>query len=219
MNVKFIAEVIENFYYVGRVKNNKTLATQDFEQMVKFAFGNIMRNLWYASKKADEGDEYYFFTGSLLSKPFDLPKADGCGKRRIDMSKTPVVRLPQNRHIFKINLLDEGCGTDCNEVTLVQPGEENFYTGPEMRFFMFGVPKGAGIDTYHIPDCVQKVEVEAAYDDEQADIPYDIAFDICNQILGISLKVKGWPVDITDDANPNLPILQQRLNQQAQQQV
>lgn len=214
MKLKIVAEVIERFYNVGRVKaSNLTLEKRDFLQYAKMSFANRMRNLYYQLKAGGQGEEYYFFSGDILSEKFTLSKPDNYGKSRIDMTDKPVIRMPKNAHILNIIPVEDGCSfPEPLEITQVQPGEERFYLGPDFNSFTFFVSKGTGLDVYRMPDCVKEVEVEAIYDKDDMDIPLDMAFDICNDVLGISLKVKGFPIPATDNPyDPNAIELRRQL--------
>lgn len=213
MNIKDIADVIENFYYIGRIKSDKTLDKRDFGALAKFALGTIMRDYWYNPLIGEEGDRYSFVSGFILPKIYSLGEPDKFKRRRIDMSNTPVIRLPMNAHILYVLPVSGECTQDIDELSQVQPGEELFYTSSEFDFFKYFVSKGEGLDAYNIPECVKEVEVQAVFDNDEADVPYDFAFQVCNQVLGVSLKVKGFPVDTTDDGSPNFQNLQERLIQ------
>jgi hypothetical protein len=213
MNIKDISEVIENFYYIGRVKSDKTLDRKDFEMMARYALGGIMRDYWYNPAMAEEGDRYSFVAGLLSPKVYTVAEADRFGRRRIDMSKTPVIRLPMNAHILKVLPISGDCQSEVNELTQVQPGEELFYTDSQYDFFRFFVSKGAGLDVYHLDECVKEVEIEAVFDNDDTDIPYDIAFLICNQVLWPSVKLKAVQVDNTADQIPQAQDLRERLMQ------
>ena len=213
MNIKDIADVIENFYYVGRVKSDKTLDKRDFAAMGKFALGTIMREYWYNPNVGEEGDRYSFVAGFLSPKVYQLGDADRFKRRRIDMAATPVIRLPMNAHILRVLPISGECTQDIDELTQVQPGEELSYTSSEFYFYKYFVSKGEGLDAYNIPECVKEVEVEAVFDNDEADIPYDFAFQICMNVLSPSLKLKGIQLDNTADQDPIYRSIQERLAQ------
>lgn len=216
MTRKQLQEVIYNFYYGGRPKaSSQTLSKPDFAQMVKMNAGSIMRQLYYTNRAMKTGNEYYFYCGMLDVKRFPLSEADQRGKRRIDMSAFDIYRLPKNNHITNIfpigSCSGEGDGT--MEITLVANGEENFYAGnSDFAFFKFGVLRGKGMDTYNIPGCIGFLDVETTYDSDDVDIPLDVCFDIANQTLGLSLKLKGFPIKVLDNPyDPNAVELRKRL--------
>jgi hypothetical protein len=55
------------------------------------------------------------------------------------------------------------------------------------------------------------VEVLAIVSDDEMDIPIDVAFDVVNATLGTALKAKGYPVDKTNDADPNPKVIMNKL--------
>jgi hypothetical protein len=218
MILKQLGEVIWSFYNEGRASaTNQTLKKADMLQYARTAYGNIMRQIYYAGKKMNDGNEYYFLSPALDIKNFVLSDANGVGMRRADMSAFDLYRLPKNDHITNVYPVGQGCGTeDIGEITQVQPGEENFYLGPEFSDFMFYVVKGRGINTYHVPPCIKNVDIEAPYDNDNVDVSLDIAFDVANQVLGVALRIPGFVGKDTD--NPYLPPQSVQLKRALQQQ-
>ncbi|SRR5712692_5706333 len=218
MILKTLGEITWRFYNEGRSSaTNQTLKELDILQYCRIAFANIVRQLYYANKKMNDGDEYYFSSPVLDIKTFDLSDPNGVGMRRADMSEFDLYRLPKNSHIPNVYPVGQACGTeDVGQITQVQPGEENFYLGPEYEAFMFYVVKGRGINTYHVPPCIKKVDVEATYDNDKVDVSDDIAFDVANQVLGVALRIPGFLGKDTD--NPYLPPQSIQLKRALQQQ-
>jgi len=215
--LKQVQEVIWRYYQEGRAKaTSQELREKDIAQMVRMALSNQMRALYYENNKLNDGNEYYFTSPLLSTQIFTLGDADIKGMRRADMSKFDLYRLPKNSHITNAVPMGTGCkGNDGSmEMTQVQPGEENFYLSPEFKFFKFFVVKGRGINTYNLPPCIKEVAIESTFDSDLIDISLDIAFDISNQILGVSLKLKQFPVKILDNSyNPNASELRKRLEE------
>jgi hypothetical protein len=217
MKLKQLGEIVFRFYNEGRVNVTQlTLKEADILQYCRIAFANIMRQLYYANKKMNDGDEYYFSSPVLDIKKFALTEPNAVGMRRADMSAFDLYRLPKNSHIPNVYPVGQGCGTqDVGEITQVQPGEENFYLGPEFSDFMFYVVKGRGINTYHVPSCIKEVDVEATYDNDNVEVSDDIAFDVANQVLGVALRIPGFVGKDTD--NPYLPPQSIQLKRAIQQ--
>lgn len=219
MRLNQLSEVIWRFYQEGRASaTQQTLREADMMQYARAAYGNIQRQLYFANKRLNEGDDSYFYSPALDIKEFDLSDPNGVGMRRADMREFDLYRLPRNKHITNIYLVGQGCGTeDVGEVTLLDnPGEENFYLRPDFSDFMFGVVKGRGINTYHIPSCIKKVGIEATYDNDKVDVSLDIAFDVASQVLGVALRIPGFLGKDTD--NPYLPPQSIQLKRALQQQ-
>lgn len=224
MILKTVGEFTWRWIQDGRASATaQTLREADVIQFCKAAYGNIQRQLYYANKRLNEGDDSYFYSPALDIKRFTLSDANGVGMRRADMSKFDLYRLPRNKHITNIYPVGQGCGMgDVGEVTLLDnPGEENFYLGPDFSDFMFGVVKGRGINTYHIPPCIKEVDIEAPYDNDSIDITPDVAFDVASQVLGIALRIPGYIGKDTDNPyqTPQSLALKRALQQQPESTV
>lgn len=211
MTLDKVSYILISFYFNGIVKSDeRELDRFDMLEYSKLAYANVMVKKWEFYKKAGFGNEYYFFTGALLRKEFPLGDVTASGRRTIDMSNTPVIRLPKNMHIFNVTPINEA-GCNCKSVTQVAPAEEKFYQGAEFADFPFFNSVGSNLDCYNFPNCIKKVEVEAVFDDVNADIPNDIAADVCVFVLRDIFKVKQITIDKIDDGNPN-PMFQEIKN-------
>lgn len=197
MILKRLTEVVWRVFQEGRVNAQKqTILIGDVNEAVRMGYGNVMRALYYASKKSGEGDEYYFFSGDLDTKKFALGESNILGKRRATIPDE-VARLPRNADIVNVYPVAGGCGNEeAGEITQVQPGEENFYLSAEYAFFKFFVQKGRNIDTYNLPPCVKEIEVERIYVNDNMEISLDMAMDIAQSVWGILFKNKTvWDAD------------------------
>ncbi len=207
MTISVLGYTIFKFFYDGRPKaTGLTLSQGDITQMCFLAFGELIRQQYYNSKKQDEFNrpDYSFVSPLLDLKQFELSEVGINGKRRADMIKYDLFRLPKNSHITNVYPIGSGCnGETIGEITQVEPGEENFYFGPQFTNFLFFVIKGRGIDTYHVPSCVKEVQIEATYNSGDVDISLDIAYEVALAVLGISGKVNSVPMKILD--NPYAP--------------
>jgi hypothetical protein len=204
MQLNQISETCWVLYQGGVVSATaRKLQEADINQMVKMAYGVILRQRYY---EADPADRMDLIGGSLDIKKYDLTDANMQGMRRAVITDE-VVRMPKSADVTNVYPVAEGdCGQSSNwEVTQVSPGEENFYLSPEFDKFMFFVQKGSGINTYHLPPCIKAVEVERIYADKEMDIPLDMAFDIAMAVLGVSLKIKEFlpTADNSYDRNKN----------------
>ena len=88
-----------------------------------------------------------------------------------------------------------------------------------MKDFLFFVQKGNKIDTYNVPPCIQKIEVERAFMEDELDIPLDVAYNISIQILGVTLKVRGFVPTEDNPADGNRNQLRYQLEQQDKQKI
>lgn len=203
MKINILAEVVWRFTNNGRPSATaQTLSKQDVLQYCLMTFGNILRARFYEEQKlGEEGDPYSAFSMDLQSREFDLAEEDCRGYRYADMSKSSVFVLPKNAHIRNVYAVGEKtCSCGNQEISQVKPGEESFYTDAEYSDFQFFVVKGQGLLTRNLPICAKKLSVDSIFQDKDMDISYDLAFDIANAVLGVSLKVKGWPV--VPNSNP-----------------
>lgn len=193
-----LSEVAWRFYQDGKAGvKGQLFRRQDIAQKTKIAVAATIRRTLYASKKMEDSGlaDESFIDPMLATLDFELGEPDTNGKRRADMTDHDLYRMPNNSHFKTIRPVDDGCGVSLDVVTLVSSGEANFYIGnPAMKSFRFAVVKGRGLDTYNLPPCVKKIEVEATYDiGDDTDISMDIAFDAANYVLGTALKV----IDVT----------------------
>jgi hypothetical protein len=219
MIIKQLTEVIWKYYSEGRPKATaRTIRESDIQQMVMLAFGNLLRQKWYESKKLDEfGESDYSSVSPLLGTvEFELSEPNTIGMRTADMSKYDLYRLPYDKHIKAMYPICGTCGSDeISSITLVKPGEEKFYTTPEFTFFKFGVIKGRGINFYNLAAEVEGVAIETTYNMNDMDISMDIGFDIANHILGVVLKLPAFTNKIVDNSY-SPPQIEMRRNLQQQ---
>src|SRR6266496_6380258 len=221
MTLKQVSEVIWRFYQVGSAKaTNQTLTESDMMQYAKAALSAMMREQYFRSKKSLDGEEYYFYSQILSIKRFALTDTDKRGMRRADMGDVDLYRLPKNIHFTNIYPVADGCvgGDGSIELSQVSAGEENFYLGGDYDFFKFYVVKGKGINAYHLPPCITALDIETTYDSPDIDVSLDQAMDVANTVLGVSLKVKPFPVKVVDNSfDKNVLELKRRLQEQQSQ--
>lgn len=217
MILKTLADVIYEFFERGRTNAaSKTYDRIDIGMFVRMALSNKMVQNYYGTKKLNEGDEYYITSALLSVQRFDLLPPDSRGMRRANMSAFDLYRLPHNAHVT--NAYPVGCGgSEGKSISMVQPGEEYFYQKAKFSDFKFGVPKGRGINTYHLPPCVKFLDVESTFDSDEVDVSLDVAYDIARETLGVMM---GVPFQV--GKNPENTYLEphsqlkQRLTQQQQ---
>ena len=224
MIITTLSEIIWVAYQVGRVNASKqTFRQEDILQMCKLALGSDLRRDYYNSKKLDEyGMPDMTDISAILSiQRFKLPTSE-TNMRRADMSAFDLYRMPHNSHVVNIYPIGACDGNDSgNEITLVEPGEENFYrNNPDFDFFQFGVMKGRGVNTYNVPPCVEYLDIESSFDTDSIDVSLDVAFDISMQVLGNMLRIPDYMGKQTDNAYlPPMKNLKQKLSQQQEQDI
>lgn len=218
MRLNIISEVIWEFYDEGRQKTSaQTFSRKDILQYVTMAVGSKFYMRYYQAKKLDGEKDYYFYSADLTLKKFPLGDANQRGVRRIEFKDAQYITLPHNDDITNAYPVGDNCGGPLYEITQVSPGEENFYLGSEFNSFWFFVVKGPGFDFYHIPACVKNIEVERPWITEEMDISLDMAYDISNEILGVTLKVKNFAIKTIDNPyNPKPIELKRKLEEQQQ---
>lgn len=202
MKIALLSEVIWQFYNQGRAQaTNRSFDKEDILQYLKMSVAEISRKMYFEYKKNGDGEEFYFSSPMLNVKRFTLADANERGARRIDLSAWDLIRLPRDYHITNIYPVGD-CTTDedVKAVTLVTPGEENFYRKPKFNFFQFAVVKGRGIDAYHLPLCVKSLDVETTFVDTDIDISLDVCFNAANSVLGVMLGVPGFIAKNVDNA-------------------
>lgn len=218
MRLKQLSETIWEFYNEGRQKASaQTFDKRDILQYVIMGVGSKFYSRYYQAKKLDGEKDYYFYSGDLTIKVFDLSEPNGRGTRRIIFKELDYVKLPHNEDITNVYPAGNNCKGRAIEITQVAPGEENFYLGPEFNEFSFFVEKGSGLDLYHVPACVEKIEVERAWITDNMDISLDMAYDIANEVLGIVLKEKQFALKTVDNPyNPKPIEVRRKLEEQQQ---
>lgn len=168
-----------------------------------------MRKLYYELRQLD--GEVLYFAEAIDTKEY---KVKVRGKDKYIELDDDIINLPYGFGIFGVYPLDsEGSHPVCQRVQKAQAGADWLYCGSDFDGASFYIKKGKRIFFYNM-SCMNeddKVEVEALYNDDDIDVPKDIAFDIINAVLGVSLKTVGFPIDQTNDKNPNVVEVKRRL--------
>lgn len=205
-----LGETIWQVYQEGRAKSTtRSFSQKDVQQYTKLAVAEVMRILYYNSKRNKDGNAFYFMSPLLSIQPFKLSDANLIGMRRADMTGFDMFRMPHDAHI--VSMYPIGCnnGGDYKSISLVEAGEEYFYAGnAKFSSYQFAVVKGAGLNTYNLPPCVTKLDVESSFDAPtlDPDISQDVAFDASSLVLG---KMIGMP-EFTNKSTDNSYSLPQR---------
>lgn len=207
MILQQISEIVWQWYNEGRQSAaNQKLSQRDIEQYCIMAIGDVLRKRYYENKSAGNEDITDFISTSLESKEYPLSSPTMNGMRKAVVTDN-VIRLPRSQDVVNIlPIADGNCQESISEsITLVQPGEENFYQGADFSGFQYAVLKGKNINTYNLPNCVKAILVERMYLDENTDFSTDVAFEAATFVLGTALKIKDIkPIsDNNNDANRN----------------
>ena len=219
MKLTQLSEVIWQYYDGGRpTANNQTLEQDDIAQMVFMALAQQSNLRLFQSRKEGDGEKTDFLGGMLSSIQYDLTEANYQGRRSATYNEE-VIRLPKNSDVANVYMVGEDCeGTINGSITQVQPAEENFYINdPNLKVYQFFVQKKNRIDTYNVPPCVKKIEVERIFMVDDLDVPLDVAFGVATYVLGTSLKVRGFIPTEDDTYDGNRNELRYRMEQQDKQ--
>lgn len=218
MLISELAEVVWSFYQDGRINATKqTYREADILEMCKMCLGNMQRQVNLGGRKAGVNDEYYAMAPLLSIQRFELGEVDTSGKRRADMAKFDLYRLPHNAHVVNVYPSSDGCEENQRGKTIPQlsPGEENFYLSEKFNFFQFYVVKGRNIDAYHLLPCTKYIDVESTFSTDEIDVSLDMAYEIAQEVLGITLRIPGFLHKETD--NPYITPQMQQLRRNIQQ--
>lgn len=214
MQLKKLSEIIWSIYQDGRVSaTSVTYKEADIIELCTLALSQMQTMVFVAGQKRKDGNDNYAMAPMLSTQRFKLSAVEASGKRRADMSKFDLFRLPKNTHIVNVYPVGEGnCGAPGKSLSLVAPGEENFYLGPNFSFFQFGVVKGTGVDAYNLPPCTHSLDIESTFNSEEIDVSNDVGYNIAQQVLGMVLRVPGFSGD-TDNpyVSPQLQQLRRQL--------
>jgi hypothetical protein len=219
MLLSTLSELNWQMYNSGRAKaTNRDFSQKDVHEFLKLSVAEVFRIYYNASRRNKDGNAFYFISPLLAILPFKLGDANLIGMRRADMTGFDMFRMPHDAHIASIYPIGCDDGGDYKSISLVESGEEYFYAGnPKFSFFKFAVVKGVGLNTYNLPPCVTKLDVEATFDAPglDPDISRDVAFDASNLVLG---KMLGMPEfmnkGVDNSYTPQQKNLKQRISNQ-----
>lgn len=216
MKIEIIAAVCEAVYYNGRVKEgSRKLDRRDFVQLCKAANGTIMRKLYYELRRFEA--ELLYFGDYVDTKTATVKKS---GKEFYVELDDNTMNLPHGIGIFAVYpLTKDGDHTErCERIQKGQIGADWLYCGEDFDGIPFYIKKGKRIFIYNY-SCLkegEEVEIDGLFrDDLEMEIPDDIAFDVINAVLGLTLKVAGFPIDKSNDDDPNVIELRKRIAEPA----
>lgn len=202
-SIRSISEILLNLYQNGRVKvTSMTLDEQDMLQHVRFAYANVVRNMWLSLAKGKSSDEDYFY--SSLVRPIELPLSEyesGSKKRNASFEEFSgvVVRLPENKHIVEVVPIGQNCDFEYEPIPVVGPAEEKFYRGPDFADFMFVSLNEQGLSVANAPASIKSIRLTTIVSSDDATMPDDIAFDVVAMIMKTIFGVKQFDRQKVDD--------------------
>lgn len=211
MRLIVLAAALQSVYSNGRVKSAKKLDREDFVQITRAAIGAFMRKVYYEEKGIGSIMDYF---GNILAlKEFDI-KEDERHRKYSDLADVDLLKLPKGIGIFSVTPIDEqGYIKEDQAFTRLSPGMDWLYTEEDLD--------DTGDQTYqvlsnrimykNILEETKKVEAQGIFIDNDLEIPEDIAYSIMNDIFTKIVPLQGFPIDKTDDGNPNLIEYKRRL--------
>lgn len=209
-----LSETVWQIYSDGRARaTSRNFSEKDVLQLVKLSIAEVFRLLYFASKRNKDGNAFYFISPLLSILSFELSDPNLIGMRRADMIEVDLFRMPHDSHIVSIYPVGCNDGGDFKSIPLVEAGEEYFYAGnAKFKSFKFGVVKGRGVNTYNLPSCVKKLDVESSFYSTtiDPDISLDVAYESANMTLG---KMIGIPEFMNTGTDNSVSHLQKNLRQ------
>lgn len=212
MKISFIAAVVESIFNNGKVQTvGRRLDRRDFAQYATAAAGDIIRKLFYENRNLD-GDTTSFLAGSVEVKVVEIAKL-GHGRRGIDEK---IFQLPRNLGIFGvypiINCEGEEVIDSNNAFSRVETGSRWYYTDERIDDLgLLAYTVSMGKPELFCPKDIKKVAIEAVYKDDDLDLPEYAAYAVINAVLGSTLRVAGFPVDMRAEGDPNVKIVNETV--------
>lgn len=209
MTLAFLAAVLESVYYNGKPKSAKKLEREDFTQMAIVGTGSFMRGVY----RDEDGyaSIFSYFGNCLSARQFNVIKDES---KRIIVPIDSVVKLPHGMGIFSVKPVDnEGIVLEDSNFTRLEAGADWLYTNDDLEDLgdqTFTI-KGNTLFLKNLFEDTKKVEIEGLYIDDDFDIPEDVAFQVMNYIFTKLIPTEQFPIDKTDDGNPNLIEYKKRL--------
>lgn len=213
MKLSVVSDIMYAIYYNGRPQDSgHKLDVEDFFQFALASSGAIIRGLYYEELQLS-GDASSFVTSMVEIKQVAVVS----GKMGIRTINEDMMLLPRNSGIFNIYplLFENGlvCGIDyANAFTRIATGSEWFYD--QDRIEDLGLK--AFVQRGHQPVLycdlkITQVALEGIFRGDDYDVPEYVARAIINDVLTTTLKVAGFPVDMTDDGNPNVKLVNEKI--------
>lgn len=213
MNINVIADVINGVYSNGIVKSRHKIDRRDFVVLARAAKGSVMRAHYIAERQG--GSVSAFVADQVRPKEFKTKKNErGILTVDIDFDVDRIVKLPDGNGIIRITPINEEGAIDYAVNYSKAPAGSEFIFGT--KAFLDDTGEAVYITMANeirlFGNDAERVEMVYVSDDDQVDIPTDIAWEIINDVLGIVLRVEGFPVDKTDDQNPNVQQVNSKIS-------
>jgi hypothetical protein len=212
MRLDYLAAVLESVYYNGKPKSNKKLEREDFNQIAIASVGTYMRTVY---RDEDSYASIFMYFGNCLSPKQFTANKDANHRWTISLD-TPVVKLPHGVGVFSVKPIDnKGYIHDNQALTRLEGGADWLYTEDDLddlgqiTFTIKG--NTLFIKNLFATEEKPKFEVEGIFIEDSLEVPEDVAFQVMNYVFTKLIPTEGFPIDKTDDGNPNLIEYKKRL--------
>lgn len=212
MKISVVADIIDAVFSNGKPQPSiKKLDKQDFLQFSLASAGSIIRDTYYEERALNNGDISSFLSSMVDIREMKVQR----GKLGVKYIDVEVLTLPKNLGIFNIYLLIKDadgkvCDIDYNKpFHRIQPGTASLYDFDDIGISAFH-QRGTK-PTLFCPDDITDVAIEGVFKTTDFDIPEDIARKVINDVLSTTLKVAGFPSDQTDNGDPNIKLINEKI--------
>lgn len=212
MKISIVADIIDAVFSNGKPQPSaEKLDRDDFFQFALASAGSIIRDTYYEERALNNGD-----VSSYIASMLDVKEAKVIrGRMGIKIIDLEVLSLPKNLGIFNIYPVfkdNEGkvCDIDYKSPFVrIQPGTQSLYDFDDIG--LNGFTQRGTNPVLMCGDDVEDVAIEGIFRSEDFDIPLDIARKVINDVLGPVLKVAGFPADPTDNGDPNVKLMNDKI--------
>lgn len=213
MNLEIIAKVCEEVYHNGRPKANRTLKNTDLLQIAIMAKGFVVTGKFWAQGTMEDMAELY---PSMLKRVQAQVVRDK-SRRPYACIPEPIVDLPKGYGLYTVEPSEEASEKELLPYFRGRVGDSWLYTDSSGAEEDFGVVTyeviGSKIYFNGIPSCAKMVDlviIPASFDKKE-EVPLDISFEVMNHVLGTVLGVKGFPVNMKDNNDPNVSLINSKI--------
>lgn len=212
MKLSVVADLIYEIFYNGKPQGDGSkMDVDDFFQFAITSAGAIIRKMFY------EEDRMSQETSTFISSMVDIKQVKVVkGRMGIKGIDESIMIMPRNAGIFNVYPLVDNCGDKevdySNAFFPILPGTEWYYD--QNRIDDLGLKAytlRGGKPVLYCEDSIEDVALEGVFRDDDFDVPESVAREIINDILSTVLKVAGFPIDMTDDGDPNVKLINQKI--------
>lgn len=203
MDKLVLAKLCEELYYNGKVTNDKTLDQRDFVQLIDAARSTAILAAYYQARKMEMSIEESGYLDTYLEEVV-LPITISKRGHEVILDSVAVT-LPHGYGIYDVYPETDSCDS-----TFIRIEAGAGWTTCGDHDEVFYEPLTKKIRLYNVPECLKKVSV-LMIQEKANSVPGDAVWSIINMIFGLTLKIKGFPVDMQDDNNPNLQMVNKKI--------